>query len=156
MDARTCTSFLVAFLLLESCHPNSIDNIDDDNLKVGHCISDTCVGASDANNVPLDHLDENPAPVVRIYSPSEGENISGIVVVTWEVLYYDISDGYVEIELDGEVVETPLPLDPVSGNILEPELVFDRSSQCTAAPTISPCTCSRMKRFPAVHTPVRI
>ncbi len=75
----------------------------------------------------MDHSDENLAPVVRILSPSEGDNISGLVVVTWEVLHFDISYGYVEIELDGEVVETPLPQDPVSGNFLELELVFDRS-----------------------------
>ena len=124
----------MGFLLLESCHPNPLTNMDADDMPTEVCNSDVCIGAPDTSTVPLEHSEDNPAPVVRIYSPSEGQNISGLVVVTWEVLYFDISDGYVEIELDGEVVETPLPLDPVSGNFLEPELAFDRSCQCPAAP----------------------
>eukprot|EP00291_Cryptomonas_curvata_P013799 CAMPEP_0172203652 /NCGR_PEP_ID=MMETSP1050-20130122/31417_1 /TAXON_ID=233186 /ORGANISM="Cryptomonas curvata, Strain CCAP979/52" /LENGTH=98 /DNA_ID=CAMNT_0012881919 /DNA_START=44 /DNA_END=337 /DNA_ORIENTATION=+ len=97
--ALTCTYFLVGFLLLESCHPNPINNIDDDDITTEVCNSNACVGASDTSTALLDHLDDIPSPVVRIYSPSEGDTISGIVVVTWEVLYFDISDGYVEIEL---------------------------------------------------------
>ncbi len=137
-DALILTYLFLGSLSLRLCHPNPMNGADGDVLIAPQCISGECVGKTEASTIisAFDHSDENPAPVVRIYSPSEGENISGIVFVTWEVLYFDISDGYVEIELDGEVVETPLPLDPVSGNFLEPELVFDRSCQLPIAPNV--------------------
>ena len=38
--------------------------------------------------------------------------------------FFDIAEGYVEIEVDHEVVNTPLPLDPASRELMEPELVL--------------------------------
>ena len=94
--------------------------------RTQQCVAGSCTANSNFDK-STDVEDDFLAPVVKIYSPLDGENVSGIVVITWEVLYFDVSEGYVEIELDGEIIETPLPLDPVSGNFLEPELVLDRS-----------------------------
>mmetsp|Transcript_13568 Transcript_13568/g.37538 ORF Transcript_13568/g.37538 Transcript_13568/m.37538 type:complete len:260 (+) Transcript_13568:25-804(+) len=77
-------------------------------------------------------------PTVKIHSPTYGENITEILVVNWEVLFFDINEGYVEIELDGEVVDTPLPFDLVTGNMIEPELAFARSSGSLAVPSVGP------------------
>jgi hypothetical protein len=62
------------------------------------CLSGCC----DASKYVYTESDNSSVPLVKIYSPLEGENFMSIVDVTLEVLYFDISDGYVEIELDDE------------------------------------------------------
>lgn len=109
--------FGIFLCLITFSHPKPFDN-------GKNCVSEICDTESKNED---DDNEDILVPIVKIYSPSEDENITNIVVVTWEVLYFDISDGYVEIEVDGEVIETPLPVEPVSGNFLEPELVLDRS-----------------------------
>ena len=117
-----CICILVFLSAVPTVPSQQTPSESDDHGIVEGCVSGFC----DASKYVDTESDDSSVPLVKIYSPLEGENITSIVVVTWEVLYFDISDGYVEIELDGEVIETPLPLDPTSGNFLEPELILDR------------------------------
>ena len=65
-------------------------------------------------------------PVIELHSPQPGEQVvGGHVTIVWEVTYFDIVQGYVEILVNDQVVNTPLPIEPASGTFLEPELILD-------------------------------
>ena len=65
-------------------------------------------------------------PVIVLHSPQPGEEVvGGHVTIAWEVTYFDLVQGYVDILIDDQVVDTPLPIEPASGAFLEPELTLD-------------------------------
>lgn len=72
---------------------------------------------------PYDGLER---PIIVLHSPQPGEEVvGGHVTIVWEVTYFDLVQGYVDILVNDQVVNTPLPIEPVSGAFLEPELTLD-------------------------------
>ena len=65
------------------------------------------------------------AAQVVVLTPAAGELVQGVVDLSWEVLFFDMADGYAQVEVDGETVETPLPFDPATSLPFEQELRFD-------------------------------
>lgn len=43
--------------------------------------------------------EDMPSPQIRFSSPEDGGSIRGIASFSWEVLFFDVSDGYVTIEV---------------------------------------------------------
>jgi len=96
--------------------------------------------------LPAEELEEvEYAPTITLLTPSPGEVVlpaersagptwkptrtltfspqvvRGVVELSWEVLFFDMAQGFVQAEIDGETVETPLPFDPETGLPLGPD-----------------------------------
>ena len=98
----------------------------------GETCAGQCAGVEHGDNTEISTEADADAdtdivtPTIQIHSPQEGEElVGGYVTVTWEVTYFDIVQGYVEVLIDDQIVNTPLPIDPLSGVFLEPELTLD-------------------------------
>ncbi len=134
MYSRSISNYLLKsllFILYLSFSDSQVENSSDDSDITNIGCDGTCAKSNedsqnDESEFPVLQEDNDIKPQIKIYAPSDHDTISGTVFISWEVLFFDTPDGFVQLELDGEDIETPLPLDPATGSFLEPELYLDR------------------------------